>query len=163
MPPPGKGVSAELSGIYPVLAGISGTEADHGTGGCAPTAPSGLDEGKAGCRQYEQGSILLEQVEEYEHQYQVAVQKQEAAFKKVMLAVNDIEKAFSHGNPWLMKFRAISIPEKLERTHLKEWLDHVWIVDFEQVEVILQESEWKRFFPEEWLNNGEEDCNGKKE
>ena len=80
-----------------------------------------------------------------------------------MLAVNYIEKAFSHGNPWLMKFRAISIPEKLERTHLKEWLDHVWIVDFEQVEVILQESEWKRFFPEEWLNNGEEDCNGKKE
>lgn len=75
----------------------------------------------------------------------------------------NIEKAFSHGNPWLMKFRAISIPEKLERTHLKEWLDHVWIVDFEQVEVILQESEWKGFFPEEWLNNGEEDCNGKKE
>ena len=121
------------------------------------------DERTAVYRQYEQGSILLEQVEEYEHQYQVAVQKQEAAFKKVMLAVNDMEKAFSHGNPWLMKFRAISIPEKLERTHLKEWLDHVWIVDFEQVEVILQESEWKRFFPEEWLNNGEEDCNGKKE
>lgn len=121
------------------------------------------DERTAVYREYEQGSISLEQVEEYEHQYQVAVQKQEAAFKKVMLAVNDIEKAFSHGNPWLMKFRAISIPEKLERTHLKEWLDHVWIVDFEQVEVILQESEWKRFFPEEWLNNGEEDCNGKKE
>ena len=113
------------------------------------------DERTAVYREYEQGSISLEQVEEYEHQYQVAVQKQEAAFKKVMLAVNDIEKAFSHGNPWLMKFRAISIPEKLERTHLKEWLDHVWIVDFEQVEVILQESEWKRFFPEEWLNNGE--------
>ena len=79
------------------------------------------------------------------------------------LVEENIEKAFSHGNPWLMKFRAISIPEKLERTHLKEWLDHVWIVDFEQVEVILQESEWKGFFPEEWLNNGEEDCNGKKE
>lgn len=121
------------------------------------------DERTAVYREYEQGSISLEQVEEYEHQYQVAVQKQEAAFKKVMLAVNDIEKAFSHGNPWLMKFRAISIPEKLERTHLKEWLDHVWIVDFEQVEVILQESKWKGFFPEEWLNNGEEDCNGKKE
>ncbi len=121
------------------------------------------DERTAVYREYERRSISLEQVEEYEHQYQVAVQKQEAAFKKVMLAVNDIEKAFSHGNPWLMKFRAISIPETLERTHLKEWLDHVWIVDFEQVEVILQESEWKRFFPEEWLNNGEEDCNGKKE
>ena len=121
------------------------------------------DERTAVYREYEQGSISLEQVEEYEHQYQVAVQKQEAAFKKVMLAVNDIEKAFSHGNPWLMKFRAISIPEKLERTHLKEWLDHVWIVDFEQVEVILQESKWKGFFPEEWLNNGEEGCNGKKE
>ena len=121
------------------------------------------DERTAVYREYEQGLISLEQVEEYEHQYQVAIQKQEAAFKKVMLAVNDIEKAFSHGNPWLMKFRAISIPEKLERTHLKEWLDHVWIVDFEQVEVILQESKWKGFFPEEWLNNGEEDCNGKKE
>lgn len=45
----------------------------------------------------------------------------------------------------------------------QQWLDHVWIVDFEQVEVILQESKWKGFFPEEWLNNGEEDCNGKKE
>ena len=124
----------------------------------------GLDEdARKKILDYLHGSISPEQVDEYEHQYQVAVQKQEADFKKVMLAVNDIEKAFSHGNPWLMKFRAISIPEKLERTHLKEWLDHVWIVDFEQVEVILQESEWKRFFPEEWLNNGEEDCNGKKE
>lgn len=55
------------------------------------------DERTAVYREYERGSISLEQVEEYEHQYQVAVQKQEAAFKKVMLAVNDIEKAFSHG------------------------------------------------------------------
>lgn len=121
------------------------------------------DERTAVYREYEQGSISLEQVEEYEHQYQVAVQKQEAAFKKVMLAVNDIEKAFSHGNPWLMKFRAISIPNKLERVHIKKWVDSVWVEEFEQVEVILKESQWKRFFPEEWLNNGEEDCNGKKE
>lgn len=121
------------------------------------------DERTAVYRQYEQGSILLEQVEEYEHQYQVAVQKQEAAFKKVMLAVNDIEKAFSHGNPWLMKFRAISIPNKLERVHIKKWVDSVWVKEFEQVEVILKESQWKRFFPEEWLNSREEDCNGKKE
>lgn len=47
------------------------------------------DERTAVYREYEQGSISLEQVDEYEHQYQVAVQKQEAAFKKVMLAVND--------------------------------------------------------------------------
>ena len=121
------------------------------------------DERTAFYREYEQGSISLEQVEEYEHQYQAAVQKQEADFKKVMLAVNDIEKAFSHGNPWLMKFRAISIPNKLERVHIKKWVDSVWVEEFEQVEVILKESQWKRFFPEEWLNNGEEDCNGKKE
>ena len=121
------------------------------------------DERAAVYREYEQGSISLEQVEEYEHQYQVAVQKQEAAFKKVMLAVNDIEKAFSHGNPWLMKFRAISIPNKLERVHIKKWVDSVWVKEFEQVEVILKESQWKQFFPEEWLNSREEDCNGKKE
>ena len=121
------------------------------------------DERTAVYREYEQGSISLEQVEEYEHQYQVAVQKQEAAFKKVMLAVNDIEKAFGHGNPWLMKFRAILIPNKLERVHIKKWIDSVWVEEFEQVEVILKESQWKRFFPEEWLNSREEDCNGKKE
>lgn len=120
------------------------------------------DERTAVYREYEQGSISLEQVEEYEYQYQVAVQKQEAAFKKVMLAVNDIEKAFSHGNPWLMKFRAISIPNKLDRVHIKKWIDSVWVEEFEQVEVILKESQWKRFFPEEWLNNGEENYNGKK-
>lgn len=40
------------------------------------------DERTAVYREYERGSISLEQVEEYEHQYQVAVQKQEAAFKK---------------------------------------------------------------------------------
>lgn len=43
------------------------------------------DERTAVYRKYEQGLISLEQVEEYEHQYQVAVQKQEADFKKVML------------------------------------------------------------------------------
>lgn len=51
------------------------------------------DERTAVYREYEQESISLEQVEEYEHQYQVAVQKQEAAFKKVMLAVNDAHEA----------------------------------------------------------------------
>lgn len=50
------------------------------------------DERTAVYREYEQGSISLEQVEEYEHQYQVAVQKQEADFKKVMLAVNDAKR-----------------------------------------------------------------------
>lgn len=40
------------------------------------------DERTAVYRKYEQGLISLEQVEEYEHQYQVAVQKQETAFKK---------------------------------------------------------------------------------
>lgn len=84
-------------------------------------------------------------------------------YQDVITDRRDAVALYQDSNPWLMKFRAISIPETLERTHLKEWLDHVWIVDFEQVEVILQESEWKRFFPEEWLNNGEEDCNGKKE
>lgn len=59
MPPPGKGVSAELSGIYPVLAGISGAEADHGTGGCTPTAPSGPDEGKAGCSSALSAELLV--------------------------------------------------------------------------------------------------------
>lgn len=39
-----------------------------------------------------------------------------------MLAVNDIEKAFSHGNPWLMKFRAISIPENWSAHILKNGL-----------------------------------------
>ena len=40
------------------------------------------DERTAVYREYEQGSISLEQVEEYEHQYQMAVQKQETAFEK---------------------------------------------------------------------------------
>ncbi len=38
------------------------------------------DERTAVYRDYEQGSISLEQVEEYEHQYQVAIQKQEDGF-----------------------------------------------------------------------------------
>lgn len=52
--------------------------------------------------------------------------------------------------------------EALQRTFYPLGIQFA-VVDFEQVEVILQESEWKGFFPEEWLNNGEEDCNGKKE
>ena len=120
------------------------------------------DERTAVYRKYEQGSISLEQLDEYERQYQAAVDEQEAKFKEVMLAADEIEKAFSYGNPWLMKFRAISIPNKLERVHIKKWVDSVWVEEFEQVEVILKESQWKRFFPEEWLNNGEENYNGKK-
>ena len=120
------------------------------------------DERTAFYRKYEQGMVSLEALDEYERQYQAAVHEQEAAFKKVMLAADEIEKAFSHGNPWLMKFRAIAIPDRLGRVHIKKWLDRVWVEDFKQVEVILKESEWKRFFPEEWLNSGEEDYDGKK-
>lgn len=120
------------------------------------------DERTATYRKYEQGSISLEQLDEYERQYQAAVNEQEAKFKEVMLAVDEIEKAFSYGNPWLIKFRPISVPNKLERVHIKKWVDSVWIEKFEQVEVICKESQWKRFFPEEWLNGREEDYNGKK-
>ena len=120
------------------------------------------DERTAVYRKYEQGSISLEQLDEYECQYQATVNEQEAKFKEVMLAADEIEKAFSYGNPWLMKFRSISVPNKLERVHIKKWVDSVWIEKFEQVEVICKESQWKRFFPEEWLNGREEDYNGKK-
>ena len=53
--------------------------------------------------------------------------------------------------------------EKIEKSFGKGSIMKMGDDSVEQVEVILQESEWKEFFPEEWLNNGEEDCNGKKE
>ena len=107
-------------------------------------------------RKYESCEIGQEQLEEFEVEYQAAIEELEAKFKEVMLEVSVIEKAFGYANPWLLKFKDCTVPEMVERTHIKEYVDRVWIEDFENVDVVLQEIEWKRFFPKEWLSVGKE-------
>lgn len=66
------------------------------------------------------------------------------------------KKAFSYVNPWLTKFQDLTTPEILERTHIKKYVERVWIDDFKRVEVVLKEEEWTRFFPEEWMRTRKE-------
>ena len=110
----------------------------------------------AAYQKYENCKIEEEQLEEYEVQYQADIKRLEADFKDIMEKVSEIEKAFSYGNPWLMKFRDFSVPETLERVHIKRYVERVWIEDFENVDVILKEEGWKNFFPEEWMENRKE-------
>ena len=84
------------------------------------------------------------------------IEELEAEFKNIMMKVSVIEKAFSYVNPWLTKFQDLTTPEILERTHIKKYVERVWIEDFKRVEVVLKGEEWTRFFPEEWLRNGKE-------
>jgi len=107
-------------------------------------------------RKYESCEIEQEQLESFETQYQTEIEKLEAEFKNIMMEVSVIEKAFSYANPWLLKFQDLMIPETVERTHIKKYVERVWIEDFKSVDVVLQEEEWKRFFPEEWLISGKE-------
>ena len=97
-----------------------------------------------------------EQLEDFESRYQAEIEELEAEFKNIMMKVSVIEKAFSYVNPWLTKFQDLTTPEILERTHIKKYVERVWIEDFKRVEVVLKEEEWTRFFPEEWLRTGKE-------
>lgn len=107
-------------------------------------------------RKYERCEMEQEQLEDFESRYQAEIEELEAEFKNIMMKVSVIEKAFSYVNPWLTKFQDLTTPEILERTHIKKYVERVWIEDFKRVEVVLKEEEWTRFFPEEWLRTGKE-------
>lgn len=107
-------------------------------------------------RNYENGAMEQEQLDAFETRYQAKGKELETEFQNIMTEVSVIEKAFSYANPWLKKFWNITIPEKLERSHIKKYVERVWIEDFKRVEVVLLEEEWTRFFPEEWLRIGKE-------
>lgn len=97
-----------------------------------------------------------EQLEDFESRYQAEIEELEAEFKNIMMKVSVIEQAFSYVNPWLTKFQDLTTPEILERTHIKKYVERVWIDDFKRVEVVLKEEEWTRFFPEEWMRTRKE-------
>ena len=107
-------------------------------------------------RKYERCEMEQEQLEDYESRYQAEIEELEAEFKNIMMKVSVIEKAFSYVNPWLTKFQDLTTPEILERTHIKKYVERVWIEDFKRVEVVLKEEEWTRFFPEEWMRTRKE-------
>lgn len=107
-------------------------------------------------RKYERCEMEQEQLEDFESRYQAEIEELEAEFKNIMMKVSVIEKAFSYVNPWLTKFQDLTTPEILERTHIKKYVEGVWIDDFKRVEVVLKEEEWTRFFPEEWMRTRKE-------
>lgn len=107
-------------------------------------------------RKYERCEMEQEQLEDFESRYQAEIEELEAEFKNIMMKVSVIEKAFSYVNPWLTKFQDLTTPEILERTHIKKYVERVWIDDFKRVEVVLKEEEWTRFFPEEWMRTRKE-------
>lgn len=102
------------------------------------------------------GSDIVVDLEDFESRYQAEIEELEAEFKNIMMKVSVIEKAFSYVNPWLTKFQDLTTPEILERTHIKKYVERVWIDDFKRVEVVLKEEEWTRFFPEEWMRTRKE-------
>lgn len=107
-------------------------------------------------QQYESCKIEKERLEEYEIQYKAEIKQLEVEFKIIMERVSEVEKAFSHGNPWLIKFRDITIPATLERIHIKKYVERVWIEEFKSVDVVLKEDEWKNLLPIEWIESGKE-------
>lgn len=107
-------------------------------------------------RKYERCEMEQEQLEDFESRYQAEIEELEAEFKNIMMKVSVIEQAFSYVNPWLTKFQDLTTPEILERTHIKKYVERVWIDDFKRVEVVLKEEEWTRFFPEEWMRTRKE-------
>ena len=85
-----------------------------------------------------------------------AIEVLQKTFYPVGIQFAVVEQAFSYVNPWLTKFQDLTTPEILERTHIKKYVERVWIDDFKRVEVVLKEEEWTRFFPEEWMRTRKE-------
>lgn len=65
--------------------------------------------------------------------------------------MSQIEKAFSEKNPWICLFNKITLPDKLQREHIKLWIDRIEIVQYDHPEIQFKEHKWKEYFPNEWF------------
>lgn len=72
------------------------------------------------------------------------------SFQQCMDQIKVLDKSFMD-NPWLHCFREIEIPKKLDNHILKQWINRIWVKDFETVRVELKHSEWKHLYPSEWF------------
>lgn len=75
----------------------------------------------------------------------------EDAFQAIQKQAEEIQKTFSQANPWLQTYRDIEIPDTLEREHVHKWIREILVEDFKTVEITLIQQEWKKLFPQGWL------------
>lgn len=101
--------------------------------------------------QFVNGSISSEEYECCKQQNINLFEEEDCLFQQDMEQIEKIEKCFSADNPWIRLFAEADIPEKLEREHIKKWIERIEVVYFEYVEVCVKYREWKERFPKQWL------------
>jgi len=72
------------------------------------------------------------------------------SFQQCMDQIKVLDKSYMD-NSWLHCFSKIEIPKKLDNHFLKQWINRIWVKDFETVCVELKHSEWKHLYPSEWF------------
>lgn len=102
-------------------------------------------------KQHEEGKISAEEFATGDDAYWLEMMEIEQAFKQVMEQAEEHRTIYSRINPWLKLYRDIQVPDKLERKHIKQWIDLVAVYQFRTVEVRMKEQEWKAKLPKEWL------------
>lgn len=73
------------------------------------------------------------------------------AFTQVMKEEHLIRMAFTPQNPWVEKFSGLELGEHLTAEQVKSTVAQIRVTDLKDVEITLQESEWKQMLPKEWM------------
>lgn len=102
-------------------------------------------------RKHEKGEISAEEYASGDDACWLEMMAVEQEFKQVMEEAEEHRTIYSRVNPWLRLYRDIQVPDKLERKHIKQWIEIVAVEQFRTVEVGLKEQEWKAKLPMEWL------------
>lgn len=97
----------------------------------------------------ESGDITEEEYRRYREEINAELAEKEAAFKKLMVQVDELELAFSNRNPWMVFYGNIKIPDKLTKNEVRKWIDKVLIENMETVEVVLpvKHTRWRDMLP----------------
>ena len=76
------------------------------------------------------------------------------AFEKIEEDILDMQRiiiALSSDNPWIKLFLKYDESQKLTRKYLIRFVEHVYIRRFEDLKLVVRESDWKQMIPSHWM------------
>ena len=75
----------------------------------------------------------------------------DSQFAEAQTELERYKASFSEENPWIRLFLGMPEIDTLNFKTAKEYVDKVYIIRNEKVELVPMHSEWKELFPKKWL------------
>lgn len=72
-------------------------------------------------------------------------------FSELQQEISKLDVAFGERNPWITLYESMEIPEALTADFCKKYVEEVLIEQFERIEFVPKNMEWKQLLPDYWM------------